>query len=105
MESADLAKRFRAADAADRQRVADQMVARALAAQDPPLEVPADEASLRTLAAELDSSDVDVDFRRARAAAAVQFLRRAAYEDALYEALHARRGIEEAVREALDALA
>jgi hypothetical protein len=104
VESADLAKRFRAVGVADRQRVAEQMVKRALAAQKPPLEAPADEAGLRVLAAELDASEVEADFRRARAAAAAQFLLRAAYEDALYEALHARRSIDEAVREALDAL-
>lgn len=104
MESIDLATRFRAADAADQRRVTEQMVERALTAQDPPLEVPPDEAALRVLVAKLDASEVEADFRRARAGAAVQFLRRAAYEDALYEALHARRDTAEAVGEALDAL-
>jgi hypothetical protein len=104
VESADLAERFRAVGAAERQRVAEQMVNRALAAQEPPLAAPADEARLRLLAAKLDASEVEGDFRRARAAAAAQFLCRAAYEDALYEALHARRSLDEAVREALDAL-
>jgi hypothetical protein len=104
VESIDVAKRFRAADAADQRRVTEQLIERALAAQDPPLDIPPDEAALRALVAELDASDDEADFRRARAGAAVEYLRRAAYEDALYEALHARHGIAEAVSEALDAL-
>jgi hypothetical protein len=104
VESIDLATRFRAADVAGQRRVTEQMVERALAEQDPPLDIPGDEAALRAFITELDASDVEADFRRARAGAAVEFLRQAAYEDALYEALHSRRGVAEAVHEALQAL-
>jgi hypothetical protein len=77
------------------------MVESALAEQDPPLSPPSDLAGQRELAAHLDGSDNEVDFRRARAAAAVVFFSEAAYEDALYEALHARADIAHAVQEAL----
>jgi hypothetical protein len=80
------------------------MVQQAIAEQDPPLELSADSPALDALAEELDASVDERAFRRARAASAEQFLRRGAYEDALYEALHARRLIAEAVQEARDAL-
>jgi hypothetical protein len=50
---------------------------------------------------ELDASEDEADFRRARATSAALFLRAGAYDDALYEAPHARRDIPEAVSEAV----
>jgi hypothetical protein len=104
VESAELAAAFRSADRDEQERVAAQMVERALAAQEPLLEFPADRAMQDALVDELDTSADEADFRRARAAAAARFLRQAAYEDALYEALHARPSTRDAVREARDQL-
>jgi hypothetical protein len=104
VESAELAGRFRALDGAAQQRFASEMVNEAVAEQDPPLELPPDSAALDALIEELDASEDNRDFRRARAASAEQFLRRGAYVDALYEALHARRLISKAVQEARDTL-
>jgi hypothetical protein len=101
VESEGLAAVFRAAGPDTQQRVAAQMVARALGAQQPPLELPDDPAAQQAVAAQLDSSDDEADFRRARAAAAAVWLREAAYEDALYEALHARADMSAAVHEAI----
>ena len=56
------------------------------------------------LAAELDASENEADFGRARAAAAAAFLAEGACEDALYQALHARADTTDAVREALSLL-
>jgi hypothetical protein len=80
------------------------MVERALAAQEPPLEVPADRAAQDALLAERDTSEDEADFGRARAVAAVAFLGQARYEDGVYEALHARARTSDAVQEALDHL-
>jgi hypothetical protein len=104
VENAELARSFRAAEVSEQARVADQMVQRAVAAQDPPLELPADAAQLHALVAELDASEDMSDFPRARAASAAEYLRGAAYEDALYEALHAHHDISNAVADALNLL-
>jgi hypothetical protein len=90
VENAELAESFRVLDEAAQERFAREMVQRAVAQQDPPLTLPADAACLDDLVQELDASDDERAFRRARAASAEQFLRRGAYADALYEALHAR---------------
>jgi hypothetical protein len=102
VQSAELAEGFRALDRAAQQRLAGLMVGRAVAEQVPPLELPSDSAALDALVEELDVLPGDRAFRRARAASAEQFLRRGAYEDALYEALHARRVLGEAIEEALE---
>jgi hypothetical protein len=104
VESAELAESFRALDGEAQERLACEMVQRAAAEQDPPLELPSDSAALDALVEELDACEDERAFRRARAASAEQFLRRGAYEDALYEALHARRLIPEAVQEVREAL-
>ena len=101
VENAELAAAFRGAASHVRRRLALRMVERALGAQEPPLEVPDDLPGREALAARLDSSDDEADFRRARAAAAAVFLRRGAYEDAFYEALHARADPPAAVQEAI----
>jgi hypothetical protein len=104
VESLELAGAFRAADARRQERVTKQMVERALLVQEPPLVLAGDRAVLDGLLAELDASGDEADFRRARAVAATVFLREAAHEDALYEALHAHRDIAGAVQVALSAL-
>jgi hypothetical protein len=104
VECAELAESFRALDAEAQERLACEMVQRAVAEQDPPLELPFDSAALDTLVEELDASEDERAFRRARAASAEQFLRRDSYEDALYEAVHARRLVPAAVQEAREAL-
>ena len=104
VEDAELARSFRAADVRDQEYVAHAMTQRAVAAQDPPLELPADPAQLQAVIAELDASEDESDFRRARAGSAAAHLRGAAYEDALYEALHAHCDIPDAVAEALNLL-
>jgi hypothetical protein len=77
------------------------MVERALGEQDPPVEVAASLAAQEAVFEQLDACGDDSNFRRARAASAVIFLRRASYEDALYEALHARKDVSVATQEAL----
>jgi hypothetical protein len=104
LESEELAASFRAVSNDDQKRVAGQMVQRALAELDPPLELPPDDGSLDVLVEGFDTSEDEHDFRRARAAMAARFLRRGAYEDSLYEALHARYSIPHAIGEALEAL-
>ena len=104
VESVELAAAFRSVNAQTQKRVATQMVERALAAQEPPLEVPGDPAARDALLAELDTSEDEANFRRARAVAAVTFLGQDAYEDALYEALHARANTSDAAPETLDHL-
>ena len=104
VQDAELARSFRAADVREQEHVADKMTQRAVAAQDRPLELPADAAQLQAVVAELDASEDESDFRRARAASAAAYLRDAAYEDALYEALHAHRDISDAVADALNLL-
>jgi hypothetical protein len=101
VQSEELATAFRAANPDTQRRVAGQMMERGLAAQHPPLEGPEDPSRWQAVAAELDASENEEDFRRARAAAAAAFLAEGAYEDALYEALHACADPTEAVREAL----
>jgi hypothetical protein len=100
VQDADLASAFHAASADAQQRLAVEMVERALAAQNPPLEFPAHREAQQELFMTLDTSDDDVDFRKARAVAAACFLRDGAYEDALYEALHAHPDVLDAVRAA-----
>ena len=80
------------------------MAQRALAELDPPLELPRDDGTLDVLVDELDASEDDRSFRRARAVTAARFLRRNAFEDALYESIHARSSVLEAVDDALEAL-
>ena len=104
VEDVPLARCFRAADARKQERVANAMTHRAVAMQDPPLELPADAAQLRAVVADVDASGDDRDFRRARAASAAEHLRLSAYEDALYEALHAHADVRVAVAEALSML-
>jgi hypothetical protein len=104
VQSSELAASFEAARDELQERVARRMVERALGELDPPLDPPRDDGGLDALVDELDTSEDKRDFRRARAGMAEQFLRRGAFGDALYEALHARESVEAAVAEALDAL-
>ena len=101
VESEELAAAFRAAALARQERVALKMVESALAAQLPRIELPSDVASQQALLARLDASQDESDFRRARAVAAAALLRQGAYEDALYEAVHASPDQGGAVERAL----
>ena len=102
---ADLARAVRAASDENQRRAAESMVARVCALFDPPLVMP-DGHALDVLVDELDGLGDHRDiFRRARGATAAQLLRRAEYQESLYEALHAhpaRRS--EAIAEARAAL-
>ena len=99
--SPDLAARFRSLSASDQAGVVARMLAKALDEITPPLELPASESELDAVVQALDASEDEDDFRRARAASSAQFMRAEALEDALYEALHARRAVDAAVDEAL----
>ena len=101
VESPELAARFRSLSTVDQARVAERMLAKALDEIAPPLELPVSMTELDEVVRALDASDDEDDFRRARAATAARFLRAEALEDALYEALHARRAVDAAVDEAL----
>ena len=119
-DDGELATQFRALDEASRRRLACGMVRSALAEQTPPLLLPQQAIALLNKAgtatpaqlAELDRRAATNDsgrapdeavFRRARIIAAARYAlspQPRAAEDALYEAMHARRSFDTAMAEA-----
>jgi hypothetical protein len=71
---------------------------------EPPLDLPPDDMKLRVVLDTLDASEDETDFRRAKVASAELYLQAGAYNDALYEALHGRQSVSQAVDEAIDEL-
>jgi hypothetical protein len=120
-DDGEMAAQFRLLDEASRRRLACNMVRSALAELSPPLTLPQQAIALLNKAgtatpaqlAELDRRAATSEsgrfaredqFRRARIVAAARYAlspQPRAPEDALYEALHARRAIDAAVDEAL----
>ena len=103
VESPELAARFRQLAHREQEAVLDELLRAACDDLTPPLALPASAEDLEGLLRRYDHSGTGDDFLRARAAASALYRERGSLDDALYEALHAHRKLDDGLARALRA--